>query len=320
MQGISLAAPSSIFVGKKATRTRSRRRSTPGAAMGVRSQLTRTTSRRHQLRRRRPPIRLLTPEPPRLRNQAKPISRRTARMYSNRVTPAVVTESCFGPGSALSKSTTGSLGWLADARCASNPGAGRRLLKVDARDIIRWTPTDTSLPGERIMAQLVLPYCAMAFLVGSCSHGGHASGSSTAGGMDATTDSGLASGIVLLTPAQWAQISDTACAGAILISPSMNDASTPLDAGGCVFTLPVPLPGQVIDPNYINIIYSSALNPSQRYLVAPGNYACALGDGWYMNGNTEIELCAKTCAMVQQDPSTTLEILAGCVVFPIGPT
>ena len=185
------------------------------------------------------------------------------------------------------------------------------------------------------MTRLKLPYSALAMIFAACggnvalenSNGGQSRSTSTGGAANESTTApaaggslGLQGGLVELTPDQWAMLNDPACAG---WSADMNprqglvdDASTPMQAVICAFPIPSPY-GLPLDPARINLVYAHGNPPSIRYIIEQSDSNCTDGDGWYVNTDIHLVLCAKTCATVQQDPSATLEVHGGCDAGPI---
>lgn len=143
--------------------------------------------------------------------------------------------------------------------------------------------------------------------------GGAASGGSTASGTDVSVDDSLTGGISILTPDMWAQINDEACAGLYFDWPiSPDDASASASVLSCIYPPPQLASGQILDPNKLNIVFSQSSQPIVRYLIGLTEPNCPQGDGWYLNSDDQIVLCAKTCDMVMQDPSGTIDFRMGC--------
>ena len=172
------------------------------------------------------------------------------------------------------------------------------------------------------MTLLRFRYSALALTVAACGanveQDGSNSGPSKTGATGGVTsvepttstggsNSGLQGGMAVLTPDQWAQLNDSACFG-----------WTPLEREGvstdipCAFAIPPTPAGVTIDPMRTNLIYSHGQPPSIRYLVGMSDGDCAAGDGWFLDPTNQIVLCPKTCAIVQQDPTESIDVRAGC--------
>src|SRR5664280_244461 len=127
---------------------------------------------------------------------------------------------------------------------------------------------------------------------------------------------GLVGGVMPLTPAQMAALQDPAC-------PETNldggIAQPSIDAGNeCTYTLPTRVhasscfsPSYVsyVDPNWVNVVYMPVAG--QQLLFVQATDKCPLGDGWFVNSNNEIVLCANTCAMTNADGGV-IHFYVGC--------
>ncbi len=148
--------------------------------------------------------------------------------------------------------------------------------------------------------------------------GGAASGGSTASGTDVNVDNSLTGGISILTPDMWEQINNAACAGSYSDWPfSPEDASASASVLSCIYLPPQLSTGQILDPNKVYIVFSQSNQPIVRYLIGLTEPNCPQGDGWYLNSDDQIVLCAKTCEMVMQDPSGMIDFRARCGGGPI---
>ena len=82
----------------------------------------------------------------------------------------------------------------------------------------------------------------------------------------------------------------------------------------CVFAMPEGEPGAPVDPNKVNVNYTSGSSDTETIGQVSGASDCQNG-GWYyddaLNPST-ITLCPSTCATVQADPGAKMEILLGC--------
>lgn len=79
----------------------------------------------------------------------------------------------------------------------------------------------------------------------------------------------------------------------------------------CVY--PLPSQGQQFDPARTHVVYSSGTTDVSRYLIAPGDSTCPMGEGWYLTVGSDVqqqqlELCANTCTTVQQDPASRISV------------
>ena len=84
----------------------------------------------------------------------------------------------------------------------------------------------------------------------------------------------------------------------------------------CTFAVPEsPTPGEVVDPNYVNINYiPGAGDPVTLGRVADAA-ACGAAGGWYYDDPVTpaiISLCPTTCDEAQLDPDARVQILLGC--------
>ncbi len=108
------------------------------------------------------------------------------------------------------------------------------------------------------------------------------------------------------------QVSDLQTSLASLFS-GLNSVDTLVS---CELLIPPAPSGQMYNPNKVTIAIEhtgangESVNPC---LIGESNSDCQQGDGWYWASDNEtINLCPKTCATVQQDPTTSIELLAGC--------
>jgi hypothetical protein len=88
-------------------------------------------------------------------------------------------------------------------------------------------------------------------------------------------------------------------------------ASTPL---GCEYDIPPPPMMMMIDPNKVNVIYTSNNMNPQTIPNVPDAASCANG-GWYYDNPanpTKVILCPTTCATVSGDPLAKIEVAFGC--------
>ncbi len=84
----------------------------------------------------------------------------------------------------------------------------------------------------------------------------------------------------------------------------------------CSFQIPPPTSGAIPDLTKIYVVYNQdVVNgvPTAQFLVGQSNPDCPQGDGWYVDESMgAIDLCAKTCATIQQDPNGGIDIRQGC--------
>jgi hypothetical protein len=81
----------------------------------------------------------------------------------------------------------------------------------------------------------------------------------------------------------------------------------------CEFSIPEPPAGETIDPNTIEIDYSTGgMGAAQPFHQVTGADACE-PDAFYIEGNT-VRLCPEACDLVQADAMAHLEIRYGCDV------
>lgn len=91
----------------------------------------------------------------------------------------------------------------------------------------------------------------------------------------------------------------------------------------CSFQIPAPSNRQPIDFTKLNVIYDENVvggQPTQQWLIGQTtDTSCAsgTGDGWFLDANQNIVLCATTCEAVQADKYAQLEVRGGCQ--PIAP-
>ncbi len=78
----------------------------------------------------------------------------------------------------------------------------------------------------------------------------------------------------------------------------------------CQYTVPAPPPDQQIDPNAVNVVYTTG--SGEQYLVLRSS-ADPCAEGWnYSADQTQIRLCDDTCALVKADAGARLNLLFGC--------
>lgn len=84
----------------------------------------------------------------------------------------------------------------------------------------------------------------------------------------------------------------------------------------CVFAMPESSePGTEVDPDFVNVTYSSAGAAPETLGQVASAAACGPGGGWYYDDPADpaiLSLCPATCDAVQGDPDAKIEILLGC--------
>lgn len=88
----------------------------------------------------------------------------------------------------------------------------------------------------------------------------------------------------------------------------------------CEFQMPQPGPGQVVDPTRVNVKYTPNGGSSVVLGQVPNAGACTdQTGGWYYDDPNQphsIKLCPSTCATVQADQGSKMEIVVGCTTQP----
>jgi len=82
----------------------------------------------------------------------------------------------------------------------------------------------------------------------------------------------------------------------------------------CVFAMPEGDPSAPVDPNKVNVNYTSGSSDPETIGQVSSAAECQNG-GWYYDDPIDpstITLCPPTCATVQADPEAKMEILLGC--------
>jgi hypothetical protein len=82
----------------------------------------------------------------------------------------------------------------------------------------------------------------------------------------------------------------------------------------CTYSVPTPPAGQVLDPNKVNVNYTSG---STEQPIGY-NAATDCNEGWqYTDNMTKIVLCGSTCTEVKADPDASIQVLFGCQTMNI---
>jgi len=92
-----------------------------------------------------------------------------------------------------------------------------------------------------------------------------------------------------------------------------------IDGGtGCGGELPAPVPGEPLDPRFVNLSYSDG-NTRQILVYVGSEDACGTELGWYYDNAaapTRILACPETCTAVQSSTAAKVEVLLGCATEP----
>jgi hypothetical protein len=82
-------------------------------------------------------------------------------------------------------------------------------------------------------------------------------------------------------------------------------------AVSCVFDVPVPTGSQELDPAKVNMIYRDG--SGGYFLILPGDDdTCELGWRYTDTTHSLVQVCGKTCDLIQANPLAKLSILFGC--------
>jgi len=82
----------------------------------------------------------------------------------------------------------------------------------------------------------------------------------------------------------------------------------------CAFEVPPPPPGETLDPNQVNLVYTPTGGSAETVPRVDGVGACA-GDGWYYDdpsAPTQIIVCPATCDTFEADPDGRVDLQFGC--------
>lgn len=82
----------------------------------------------------------------------------------------------------------------------------------------------------------------------------------------------------------------------------------------CRYTLPEPPPGQELDLDKINVIFTPGGGGPE--LIGRAS-ASDCTEGYYVDENQEVVLCSASCDRVQADATASLEVLFGCESAPV---
>jgi hypothetical protein len=78
----------------------------------------------------------------------------------------------------------------------------------------------------------------------------------------------------------------------------------------CTYSVPTPPAGQVLNPNQVNVNYTSGNDDPEAIGY---NAATNCTEGWqYTDNMTKIVLCGSTCDAVKADPNASIQVLFGC--------
>jgi len=87
-------------------------------------------------------------------------------------------------------------------------------------------------------------------------------------------------------------------------------STTALD---CTYAVPAPPSGQALDPNLVNVEYTTSSGTVTKVLQDPPGTTCAAGSGWqYSADGKTINLCGKACNDVKADKGGKIQVLFGC--------
>lgn len=85
----------------------------------------------------------------------------------------------------------------------------------------------------------------------------------------------------------------------------------------CNYTIPPPMSGKMIDPNLVNVNFTSSSGTVTTIGKDPDPAGAACNHGWqYAANNTQIILCPDTCDLVKQDPNAKVNVVLGCTTKP----
>ncbi len=79
----------------------------------------------------------------------------------------------------------------------------------------------------------------------------------------------------------------------------------------CNYTVPPPSNGQVVDPSKTVLVYNDG-NGNYSLVLPNTSSTCDKGYQFTDSTDTEIEICATTCAALQKNPNASLEVIFGC--------
>ena len=79
----------------------------------------------------------------------------------------------------------------------------------------------------------------------------------------------------------------------------------------CTFDVPATgRDGQVVQRDQINVIYTPGSGGDEQLIGLDDTSDCQ--DGWQFDADGRVVLCPNTCAVAQNDPQGTIELLFGC--------
>ena len=84
---------------------------------------------------------------------------------------------------------------------------------------------------------------------------------------------------------------------------------------GCEWTIPSPPPGEVLDPNLVNVEFNSGDNSTDFGYVASPEECGDLDNAWYYDdpGNPQrVLVCPDTCKYIRAAPVPSLAVTFGC--------
>lgn len=79
----------------------------------------------------------------------------------------------------------------------------------------------------------------------------------------------------------------------------------------CEYPIPAPPTGQALDPDLVNVLFTSKAGATETIARDPSASDCS--EGWqYSADGQNIVLCGDACNHVRVDPESTVEVLFGC--------
>lgn len=85
----------------------------------------------------------------------------------------------------------------------------------------------------------------------------------------------------------------------------------------CSFELPTPPPGEVLNTDQINVIYSTGPGGTETLIGRNEDPNCV--EGWQLDDQNRLTLCSTTCDLVKSNPLARIELLFGCDAVDVEP-
>ena len=85
----------------------------------------------------------------------------------------------------------------------------------------------------------------------------------------------------------------------------------------CSFELPSPPPGEMLNPDQINVIYSTGSGSTETLIGRNEDPNCV--EGWQLDDQNRLTLCSATCDQVKSNPLARIELLFGCDAVDVEP-